>query len=188
MKFPLISSAVLTAALVSSGTAQQPIVVKESDIVFPGVFGVGRQVDSETLILPGASSVMRQQRVRDRREALQEAHGAAQREQDRQTEARRKAEADAMASVAPAPADAASAESAMVEASDEVVAEVPAEANPAAAAAAGEEAPAAVAEAVEEPLPTPPAPAADSAPAEPAAAPVNEPVAEPVPEATPAAE
>lgn len=184
MKFPLISSAFLSVAMVSSVPAQQPIVMKESDVVFPGFLGLGRKVESETLILPGASGVMRQQRARDHREALQEAHGAAQREQERQAEARRKAEADAMASVAPAPADATSAESAMVEASGEAATEVPAEADPAAAATVGEDLPAAaaVAEVVEEPVPAEPAPVVEAAPA------AAEPVSEPVPEVAPAAQ
>ena len=191
MKFSLFSTAFLSAAMVSSVPAQQPIVMKESEVVFPGFLGFGRKVDSETLILPGASGVMRQQRVRDRREALQEAHGAAQREQERQAEARRKAEADAMASVAPAPADAASAESAMVEASGESVAEVPAEAASAAATAVSEDAPAApaVAEVAEEPVAAEQVPVADAAPAEPDAAPAAaEPASEAAPEATPTPE
>jgi hypothetical protein len=183
MKFPLISSAFLSAAMVSSVPAQQPIVMKESDVVFPGFLGLGRKVDSETLILPGASDVIGQQRARDHREALQEAHGAAQREQERQAEARRKAEADAMASVAPAPADAASAESAMVEVSGEAVTEVPAEVTPDASTTVSEDAPAAaVAEVVEEPVPVEAAPVVDAVPA------AAEPISEPVPAATPATE
>lgn len=157
----LLGCFLLVLPLAAQGA--DPIVVKESDVVFPGFLGMGRKVDSETLILPGASRVIRQQRARDRYVAMREARGTAEKEQQRQAEARRKAEAEAMADVAPAPADAASAEAAMAEASVESVSEEaiagtsgsPSSetAAPAAEEAASEEpSPAAAETAVEEPV------------------------------------
>lgn len=113
----------LLVSAVATATASEPVVIKESDIVFPGFLGFGRRVDSETLILPSAPAVLVRQHALDRREALREAHDVAAREQERQAAARRKAEADAMASVEPSPGDAAGAEAAMVEASNQPVLE-----------------------------------------------------------------
>lgn len=111
------------AVTVVAATAAEPIVVKESDVVFPGFLGLGRKVESETLILPSASSVLDREQARERRDALREARDVAVREQERQSAARRQAESEAMASVAPAPGDAAGAEAAMVEASSQPVPE-----------------------------------------------------------------
>lgn len=125
MSPPVKILAPLLLALAAAAPAAEPVVVKESDVVFPSFFGMGRKVDSETLILPGASAVIRQQSARDRYTAMREARGVAEREQQRQAEARRKAEAEAMSDVAPAPADAASAEAAMAGASSEPAPEEP---------------------------------------------------------------
>jgi len=149
MHSPCKTAAFAVLVFTNAALATDPVVVKERDVLFPGFFGLGRKVESETLILPDASSVMRRQRVRDRYVAMRDARGAAEREQQRQAESRRQAEAAAMSKAAPAPADAASAEAAMVEASVEPVPEETATvAEPAAT-----EAPAAVVEPVPETAP-----------------------------------
>lgn len=167
MKIPLrpITSAFLV--FVATAWSAEPIVVKQHDVVFPGFFGFGRPVTSETLILPGASSVLRQQRGRDRREALREAQDAAAREQQRHAEARRKAEAESMAAVAPAPADAPAAESSMAEASSQSVLEPIATSSvPPSGSLSGENvAPPPVSGAEVENVTTQPAPATEATPA-----------------------
>jgi len=102
----------------ASGWSAEPIAVQQHDVTSRGMFGLSRTVRSETLILPNANAVLRAQGAHDRRRAQREAQNSAGLEQKRQSDARRQAEADAMSGAAPAPAEAASAETAILEASD----------------------------------------------------------------------
>ena len=186
--------ALLCAA--TSAWSAEPAVVQQNDVVFTGLFGAPRTVRSETLILPNANAVLRSQGARDRRVAQRETQSSAAVEQQRQSDARRKAEAEAMSGAVPAPADAASAEAAMLDASNpgasHPVVETSAETSEAVTAA-----PAAEPQSVEAPAPVPDAapavapdeaPAADAAPAEAAATAAPAEAEAAAPEAAPAPE
>lgn len=93
-------------------------IAEKSDVVVPdGIFGTMRTVDSETLILPDASAVMRRQQQRTAAQESRER--AAQR-----AEAERLSNAARIQAAAPAPATETNPESALVEESAQAAASV----------------------------------------------------------------
>ena len=143
--FPRLLTATVLLSFPAFPLTASDDVVEPSHVLVPdGIFHSMRKVDSETLILPDAAAVMRQQQ---RRTAVQETRERAV----AQSEADRLAEVQAKAAAAEAPAD---PESAIVEESVETVTLVE---EPSTAVA--EPAP------VEEPTPTPePEPSANPEP------------------------
>lgn len=93
-----------------AGTARaSEDIAEKSDVVVPdGIFGSMRKVDSETLILPDASAVMRQQQQRT---AVQESRERAAQD----AEAERLSNAARIQAAAPAPAAETNAEAALIE-------------------------------------------------------------------------
>jgi hypothetical protein len=178
VRFVVSPAAFCFLALVAPAWPVEPLVATQTNRVSTGFFGFGRKVESETLVLPGASAVVREQGGRERAQALREARTTAQREQDRLAEARRIAEADALASVASTPSDAVSAETSLHGIAAEPVADQAQTAETTPAETAGGEQSAPAPEAGETSAP----PAAGSTPSEPAPA---EPAAGTVPAPAP---
>ena len=105
----------LAAAFVAS-TASAQLVAVESDVVVPGILGLPRRVDSQTLILSGASQVVRRQENRERQAAEREARRRSSETLQQMQEERKQAEKEAVKEAGtPIPMNAGAVEASMTE-------------------------------------------------------------------------